>query len=502
MHLIGKIDKMDSFINLVPKRFDLNPSPKGYCYGQHKAIPPEETVERALSSLANTEKPVLEGVSRLDHLDRIGIPAYVCKVNPELKESMGLTDTLGKGITADQAKAGALMELVERYSAVSFLDHDDTNHFIARYDDIRQHVPAPQILLEPFERYRHNQQGILTDLCACPLGWTWSYSLTQGKSFLFPLKWFAFIYGTTGFAAGNTLEEAILQALCEVVERHAISTVIMEKLPTPSIDPDSMRQPVIQGLISKFHQAGISTHIKDFSQGLGIPTVEVLAFDPQAPVDTVRIYNAAGTHIDKNIALIRALTEIAQHRCQIIERETIQKKRGGPTYCFPRFRNLDEAEFLIDDASIISMDDLPDHPGTDFRSEIGWIVSALSRAGMEVFVTDVTHPRLGIPVVIVTIPQARLNQPATQKNPYFVMLRSHMEMGQYHEAIQASEKAFDLDPEEKNNPTMLCRMGICYRRAGLYSEAAWLFQQALELKPELSLSPSFIKDFSQIVRHL
>jgi ribosomal protein S12 methylthiotransferase accessory factor len=499
---MGKINKAEPSISLIPKRFQLNPSPKGYCYGQHKAVSPEETVQRALSSLASTGRPVLEGVLRLDHLDRIGIPAYVCKVNPELKESMGLTDTLGKGITADQAKAGALMELVERYSAMSFLDHDDTKHFIARYDDISHHVPPPLIFLEPFERYQHNQQSILTDLCACPLAWTWSYSLTQGKSFLFPLKWFAFIYGTTGFAAGNTLEEAILQALCEVVERHAISTVIMKKLPTPSIDPDSIRQPVIQDLISKFHQAGISTHIKDFSQGLGIPTVEVLAFDPQAPVNTVRIYNAAGTHIDKNMALIRALTEIAQHRCQIIERETIQKKRGGPTYCFPRFRDLDEAEFLIDDSSIISMDDLPDHPGTDFRSEIEWTVSALSRAGMEVFVKDVTHLGLGIPTVIVTIPQARLNQPTTQKNPYFVMVRNYMEMGQYHEAIQAAEKAFDLDSEEKNNPIMLCRMGTCYRRAGLYSEAARLFQQALELKPELSLSPSFIKDFSEIVRHL
>ncbi|MEW6327769.1 MAG: YcaO-like family protein [Thermodesulfobacteriota bacterium] len=497
-----EFNKAEPSVNLIPKRFQLNPSPKGYCYGQHKAISPEETVQRALSSLASTGRPVFEGVSQLDHLDRIGIPAYVCKVNPAIRQSMGLTDTLGKGITVAQAQASALMELVERYSAVSFLENDNASHFITRYDDIRRYAPSPGIFLEPFERYRHNRQTILTDLCTCPLAWTWSYSLTQGKSFLFPLKWFTFVYGTTGFAAGNTLEEAILQAICEVVERHAISTVVMKKLSTPGIDPGSIGQPVIRDLISKFHQAGISVYIKDFSLDLGIPTVEVLAFDPEAPVSTIRIYNAAGTHTDKNMALIRALTEIAQHRCQIIERETIQKKQGGPTYCFPGFQNLGEAEFLIADSSIISMDDLPDYPGTDFRSEIKWITSALSRAGLEVFVTDVTHPGLGMPAVIVTIPGARLNRPATQKNPYFVLARSYMEMGKYQEAIQAAEKAFDLDPEEKNNPTMLCRIGICYRQAGLYYEAARLFQQALELKPALGRSPSFIKDFSEIVRHL
>lgn len=497
---MDKINRTEPFINLIPRPFALKPSPKGYRYGQHKAISPEETIQRTLSSLGGIEENLLEDVSRLDPLDRLGIPAYTCAVNPEIKRAMGLADTFGKGITPEQAKASAFMELVERYSALSFLDN--ACHFlIARYDNIDNHAPPPWIFLAPFEKYR-DKPDILNDICTSPLSWTWSYSLTQKNWALFPLRWFSFIYGTTGFAAGNTLEEAILQALCEVVERHAISMVVMDKVPTPSINLDSIDHPITQELISKFRQAGILLFIKDFSLGLEIPTVEVLAFDPKAAVTTVRIYNAAGTHMDRNMALIRALTEIAQHRCQIIKRETIQKKPGGPTYCFPRFRDLDQARYLTDNSSIISFDDLPNASTEDFGSEIEFAVSALSRVGMEVFVTDVTHPSLRVPAVIVTIPGAKLNRPGAKKNPYFVLARSYMAMDQYPEAIRLFKKAFDLEPAEKNNLAMLCRMGLCYRRAGLYHEAARLFQQALEIKPELSLSPSFIKDLSEIMQHL
>jgi ribosomal protein S12 methylthiotransferase accessory factor len=81
-------------------------------------------------------------------------------------------------------------------------------------------------------------------------------------------------------------------------------------------------------LINKFLDAGIELYIKDFTLGLNIPTVSVLAYDSNPPTNTVRIYNAAGAHLNRDFALIRALTELAQHRAQIIYKENKHKKPG------------------------------------------------------------------------------------------------------------------------------------------------------------------------------
>lgn len=101
-----------------------------------------------------------------------------------------------------------------------------------------------------------------------------------------------------------------------------------------------------------------------------------------------------------------------------------------------------------------------------------------------------------------TIPRSRLNRPTTKMNPYFVMARSYIEIGRYHEAIESFEKGFELDPLERENPKMLCRLGLCHKRIKNYHVAAQLFERAFELNPKLFLSRKLVQEFAAIVRHL
>ncbi|HIC90923.1 MAG TPA: tetratricopeptide repeat protein [Syntrophaceae bacterium] len=479
----------------------LRSSIKGYTFGQDKVVPPEKTISNATLRLNEIEMPVVEKVFRIDNLDRIGIPAFTCQINQDLKQKLGLTDSFGKGVTAEQAQASALMEAIERLSCMSFL-REESNFKIAPYSQFQGKTCSLTDLLLPFDKDYKDNQAIIGDLIQTPLCWTKSFSLTKNKEILYPIRWFTYIYGTTGFAAGNSLEEAILQGICEVLERHSISSVVKEKITTPSIEVNSIQNPIAKELISKFYSAGIELFINDFSLGLGVPTVGILAHDTHSPLKTIRIYNAAGTHLNRDNALIRALIEVAQHRSQVLFREGIQKKEGGPTYCFPRFKSLDEAKYLTNKNIKVKFNKLPSYSHKDFKKEIERTVQVLSDSHFEVVVTDVTHPSLKVPAVMVTISKSRLNRPTTKMNPYFIMARSYIGIGRYHEAIECFEKAFELDPLERENPRMLCRLGLCHKRIKNYHMAAQLFERAFELNPKLLLSKKLVQEFAAIVRQL
>ena len=64
--------------------------------------------------------------------------------------------------------------------------------------------------------------------------WTWATSLTSGLDTLIPFSWFFAINEFNGPSAGNTYEEAALQGISEVVERHVCALVNHEKIPTPT----------------------------------------------------------------------------------------------------------------------------------------------------------------------------------------------------------------------------------------------------------------------------
>lgn len=475
----------------------LQSSLKQYTYGQDKASLPADTITLALSKLQSSTLPILAEIFSLAQYDKIGIPVYTCILNPKLSPQIPAKGTFGKGINQEQAKASALMELVERFSGFSFLKRLD-RFLITKYAEVQAKAILLDYLLYPFSSV-YRETDTLLALKEVPLSWAKGFDLIEGEEVLLPLHWFHRIYGTTGWAAGNSKEEAILQALCEVIERHCVSTVIEEKLVVPTIDPQTIKGNLAKALIEKITQAGIELIFKDFSLDLGIPTIAVISHDPNPIVPTLKFYAAAGTHLNPEFALIRALTELVQHRAQIIYRETIQKQSGGPTYCFPLFKTKAEVEFLFQ-GETISFEMLPRFSSPDFKVEIEHLLFLLKQQSFRAYVVETTHKVLGIPAVIVTIPGARLNRPSTKIHPYLFVARQLMDIGQYQRATAFLEKAFMVQPSIKNSPQILCQAAVCYKKAGHYKKAATYFQQALEHAPYLLQSSKFMSDFMEVLK--
>jgi len=91
-----------------------------YFKGTHRVISPDKTIEN------NKDKLKTAGITRIadiTDLDRIGIPTYTA-IRPTA-EIGGVSVYGGKGITKDHAKASAMMEGFERYSAER-KDYDKT----------------------------------------------------------------------------------------------------------------------------------------------------------------------------------------------------------------------------------------------------------------------------------------------------------------------------------------------------------------------------------------
>ena len=95
-----------------------------------------------------------------------------------------------------------------------------------------------------------------------------------------PFDWFFAINEFNGPSAGNCKEEAILQGICEIVERHVSSIVSHERVRVPAIRPSSSADPMVDDMLAKYARCGIHLFVSDFTLDMGIPTVGVLAYDP------------------------------------------------------------------------------------------------------------------------------------------------------------------------------------------------------------------------------
>jgi ribosomal protein S12 methylthiotransferase accessory factor len=369
---------------------------KIYRHDQDKAESPSQTVQWVRDRLSRLNLKILTETRRID-TGRLDIPIYISLCGEDATRLTGAKKQMGKGATPAQSEASALMELVERFSFFSFINHHPFS--LHTFGEMQSQAVSPAALrlsLHDVATPPKPCQAFLQDF---PMRWVAARNLTRGEDQWVPIDWFYLINEYNGPAAGNTLEEAILQSLCEVVERHVGSIVSHEKQPTPKIDLKSLKDPAALELVEKLQHQGIELYLHDFSLDTGIPTVGALAFDPATFPEKSEIVFTAGTTSNPEKSLCRALTEIAQLAGDF-ESHTSYR----PT--LPKYATLEEAGYLMNHQPTVPIRDLPNLDDDNLRVEIESCVRALQRNGLEVLVVNVTHPDLGIPTVYTIIPGA------------------------------------------------------------------------------------------------
>ena len=271
----------------------LNDAFKGYTLDLDKMVTPEETVRRFKEKLKKINLDLLVETVRIDN-GRLDIPVYFSLCGQDAESVTGTKKQMGKGATPQQAEASAIMELAERFSFFSFWKNP--KHFlIESYQNVKDRAMSFENIAQSVHDGSPELDRAREIFSRLPLKWTLGYNLTRDKEVLIPFDWFFTINEFNGPSAGNCQEEAILQGICEVVERHVSSIISRNRLNAPAIDLGSTADPLVLELIQKYQKSGIKLYASDFSLDTGIPSVGILAYDPFTFPEKSEIVWTAGT---------------------------------------------------------------------------------------------------------------------------------------------------------------------------------------------------------------
>jgi ribosomal protein S12 methylthiotransferase accessory factor len=477
---------------------------KRYTHDQDKILTPEETVRRFKEKLKEVNLDILEQTIRIDN-GRLDIPIYFSICGKDAESVIGTKKQMGKGGTPAQSEASAVMELAERFSFFSFCKNPE-NFFVEEYRNLKD----PTLPFKSIAQSVHDDSDELDRakevFSRLPLKWTWAYNLSRQEEILIPFNWFYTINEFNGPSAGNCVEEAVVQGICELIERHVSSLISLKRLNTPAINTDSVTDSLSLEMIGKYKKAGVDLYITDFSLDTGIPSVGVLAHDPSTFPEKSELVWTAGTTPDPQKALSRALTEVAQLAGDF--NTSANYVASG----LPKYSHIEEADYVMHPARQIDITQLPDLSNDNIKVEAENCISALLRNDMEVILINTMHQKLGIPAFYAIIPGAHFRERAAgtsvgmfsakliaesgepewaiaelQKmdsllpGKYYVKFYTgtqYIAMNEPKKAMKCLEEALNLDPKKEDIPSIYSYMGVCLKDLSKYKEAIATLQKA------------------------
>jgi oxazoline/thiazoline synthase len=329
--------------------------------------------------------------------------------------------SFGKGSTAEQAEASALMEGIERYSGIF---QGDEIRVTRRFTDFApgDAISPNDILLFSDAQY---QQGAETpdepgETQAPPVGlgpsarveWSPVWSLRDGRFKYIPTTLLYFFYSgpaafradSNGCAAGNTIEEAIVQGFLELVERDAYAIWWYNRSQRAAVDLSQFDDSYVRDLHAQLADAGRKLWVLDVTSDLGVPTYVAILHWMQNGQENIEF--GSGAHFDKRIALLRTLTELNQFLSIGLMGGGSGEKSSldGVTPL-----RLQEYPFLTPSSHPVLL------PGSDTqaraldntRDQVLACVDLARRAGLDFLVLNQTRPDVDVPVVRVIVPGLR-----------------------------------------------------------------------------------------------
>lgn len=406
--------------------------------GGHRAYLPEETFEKYKHHVSPITG-VVSSLQRLDYYEGSGlIYTYGAGHNFALmnRDLFFLLRNIrgrsgGKGMTDMQAKLSGLCEAVERYSGVFRGDEIRTR---SSYRDLGARAIDPRSYLlfsdRQYERRREWNRAHDSDFHRVPepfderraIDWSPVWSLTRHEPRYVPSaycyyghpdlqEYFDTASDANGNAAGNTLEEAVLQGFLELVERDAVALWWYNRLRKPEVDLASFPEPYVGALIDHYRTLHREIWALDITSDLGIPTIAAISRRTDRAVQDIVL--GFGAHLDPKIALLRALTEINQFMPCV----SADDDGGATKYWFDdseairwwQTATLHNQPYLVprEGAPAQRREDFPDLSKDDLREDVETCVRIAAGRNLETFVLDQTRPDVSLNVVKVIVPGLR-----------------------------------------------------------------------------------------------
>ena len=335
----------------------------------------------------------------------------------------------GKGSTREQSKVSALCEGIERFSGSFDGSEIHLRKCFADFagDDEAIHPNDVQLFSEyQLDNAQElNDQGHPYNIIPQPFdetietSWSPVWSFTQQRHRYLPTTMLYSmpaelrspndrIADSNGCAAGNTLEEAILQAFYELVERDAFAIWWYNCLHVPAVDLTSFDDEYLNSAFDYYSERERDLWMLDVTSDFEIPTF--VALSRRRNSDTEEIIYGAGTHDDPRIAALRAVCELNQCLSWLPD---LKGSNNRPRIDDPialhwwRTARLENCAWLAPSDLVRTAADYREPDSEDMRDDIEQCRAKVDAKGLEFLVLNQTRPDIGMPVVRVIVPGMR-----------------------------------------------------------------------------------------------
>jgi ribosomal protein S12 methylthiotransferase accessory factor len=323
----------------------------------------------------------------------------------------GLMFTNGKGASHKACLASALGEYFERLSCNYFFADfylgeefaiDDFVHYPDErwfqsdggvmpeglLDDDLWNYYDPDKQLRPEQIFDTNSGTGRRGICAVPYR-----RQKDGDIIWFPVNVIGNIYVSNGMSAGNTANEARVQALSEVFERYVKNRIIAEGICLPEVPREVIeRFPAIAASIDELQQHGYHLRVADASLGGKYPVMSVTLINPK----NGSVFASFGAHPCFEVALERTVTELLQGR-GLDQLDGFQQ----PSFDLDEVADHHNLEsHFIDSSGLIAYDFFkrtPDYGFIDWdhdantHDEFEYLSNVIHDLGFDIYISDYSH---------------------------------------------------------------------------------------------------------------
>ncbi|WP_224412301.1 TOMM precursor leader peptide-binding protein [Oscillatoria salina] len=435
--------------------------------GGHRCVSPEETFERYKHHLSPITGIVRE-LGKLSANSNGLTPTYFAKHHfastfdefSLLQQNLG-GRSAGKGRKDAQAKASAFCEAIERYSGVF---QGDEYRIKSSYQKLGDKAIHPNHCLN-FSQNQYENRREWNAKCGSffqrvpepfdetrEIDWTPVWSLTHQEFKYLPTAYCYFGYpqldqtsppapllqgegsisppfpcregglgglgqpdcwaDTNGCAAGNTLEEAILQGFMELVERDSVALWWYNRISRPRVDLDSFDEPYFQDLVNYYRSINREIWVLDITSDLNIPAFAAISRRCDREVEDIIL--GFGAHFDPKLAVQRALTEVNQLLPPVLTANadgTTQYADSAepPVIHWWKTATVENQPYLLPASQMAAKvySDYPRVDNEDLLDDIKLCQQIVAQKGMSMLVLDQTRPDIGLRVVKVIVPGMR-----------------------------------------------------------------------------------------------
>ena len=352
-------------------------------------LSPEETAKRAMEKLkardimAGPEMKTQAGLSPFALLMPWKLDVTVSAGRNRWRLS-GIQTSYGKGVNIYEARASYLMEMVERYSAFPNIHSDGIPGYKNSYPLIK--AAYTDLVKQGHNALDPNDMNVEVPYQDQELHWIPAQRADENGSYpIFVPAQLVFLFcnldeislssglPSNGLAAGNSLQEAKLNGLLEVIERDAerVRPYCRERCFLLESD-----DPVVRDILESCVQKGIHVQFLDITPEFGIPCYKAFIEGTQG-----EILKGCGAGLDGKRAVVSALTEVPySNTC-----------RPGSVSAPKGIRSL-------------KYEDLPNYASGDVGEDLRLLERVLIRNGYHPIYVDLTREDMDIPVAKVLVP--------------------------------------------------------------------------------------------------